>query len=99
MDTVERAYEGAGAIAKAVSWHPDVVLLDLGMPGISGIEVARQLRLDERTAGARLVALTGWGQADDRRQTLEAGFDHHLTKPADPGAVRELLAIFAAEFS
>jgi len=96
---VERAHDGAGAIAKALSWRPDVVLLDVGMPDMSGIEVARQLRRHPETLGTRLVALTGWGQPEDRRRTREAGFDHHLTKPAEPDAVRDLLAAFAAELT
>jgi CheY-like chemotaxis protein len=57
------------------------VLLDIGMPGMDGYEVARRLRQDERFANMRIVALTGWGQDSDRRQTRNRGFTHHLTKP------------------
>jgi CheY-like chemotaxis protein len=69
---------------------PEVVLLDLGMPGMDGFEVARQVRNDG--LGVLLVALTGWGQEEDRRRTRAAGFDHHLVKPADPAELRDLLA-------
>jgi CheY-like chemotaxis protein len=68
-----------------------VAVLDIGMPGANGYEVARAMR--RRLGGeVKLVALTGWGQDGDRRRALEAGFDHHLTKPVDPGALNELLA-------
>ena len=96
---VRTALDGPSAIAAAVASRPDVVLLDLGMPGMGGIEVARELRRRPELAGVRLVALTGWGQADDRRRTEEAGFDHHLTKPTDPQQLERLLAQFAEELS
>jgi CheY-like chemotaxis protein len=83
-----------GSFLEAV--HPDVVLLDLGLPVMSGMEVARELRQHAETATAHLVALTGWGQAEDRRQTREAGFDLHLTKPTDPNALERLLADVAS---
>ena len=67
------------------------------MPGMSGIEVARELRRRPETATARLVALTGWGQAEDRRETEKAGFDLHLTKPTDPAELADLLAQFSRE--
>jgi CheY-like chemotaxis protein len=67
-----------------------VVLLDLGMPEMDGFEVARRLR-NGHGRGVFLVALTGWGQEEDRRRTRAAGFDHHLTKPADPEELRALL--------
>jgi CheY-like chemotaxis protein len=68
-----------------------VVLLDIGMPGMDGYEVARRIRA--RSPGPRptIVALTGWGQENDRREAREAGFDHHLVKPAEIGALKELL--------
>jgi CheY-like chemotaxis protein len=96
---VRKAYDGPGAIAAALSYRPQVVLLDLGLPGIGGIEVARELRQHPGMATVRLVALTGWGQADDRRRTSEAGFDHHLTKPSDPRQLERLLAEFARELA
>jgi two-component system CheB/CheR fusion protein len=70
---------------------PDAVLLDLGMPGMDGVEVARRIRQDLRLAGLRIAALTGWGQESDRARTREAGFDFHLTKPADMGLLEAWL--------
>jgi CheY-like chemotaxis protein len=72
------------------------MLLDLGLPLIGGLDVARDLRSHPETANARLVALTGWGQAEGRRQTEDAGVDHHLTKPTDPEHLKRLLAEFAS---
>ena len=67
------------------------MLLDIGMPGMDGYEVARPLRAEPRARRrALLVALTGWGQESDRRRDAEAGFDHHLVKPIDPGDLRAL---------
>jgi PAS domain S-box-containing protein len=93
---VRKAFDGRTAISAATAYRPDVVLLDLGLPVMSGIDVARQLRQQPETAHALLVALTGWGQAEDRARTREAGFDHHLTKPADPSAIADLLSRCAA---
>ena len=89
---VRVAHDGPAALEAARSLPPEVVLLDIGMPGMDGYEVARRLRQLPGLAGAVLVALTGWGQEQDRRRSKEAGFDHHLTKPADPLALRELFA-------
>ena len=94
---VRKALDGQSAISAARSYRPDVVLLDLGLPVMSGIEVARELRQHPETAHVQLVAVTGWGQSEDRRQTSEAGFDHHLTKPTDPRVLEQLLATFATE--
>jgi len=69
------------------AFAPDVVFLDIGMPGLSGYDVARGLRLSESGAELTLVAVTGWGHAEDRRRTAEAGFDHHLVKPADMATI------------
>jgi CheY-like chemotaxis protein len=74
-----------------------MVLLDIGMPGMDGYEVARRLRALPRGARAALVALTGWGQDEDRRRVREAGFDHHLVKPADFGALQSLIASIQRE--
>jgi PAS domain S-box-containing protein len=78
------AYEGQAALSAADSFSPEVVLLDIGLPGISGYEICRLLR--QRPGGEALVifAQTGWGQEEDRRRTQEAGFDYHLVKPVDP---------------
>lgn len=96
---VRRAFDGPSAVSAASIYRPDIVLLDLGLPGFTGLEVARELRRRETTSGAYLVALTGWGQADHRRETLEAGFNAHLTKPADPAILERLLAAVATGFS
>ena len=89
---VYRALDGSVALEAAERYQPDVVLLDIGMPRLSGYEVARQIRA--RPWGQRLVlvALTGWGQESDRRRSQEAGFNSHLVKPVDPGELDRLLA-------
>ncbi len=94
---VRKALDGRSGIATAMSYCPDVVLLDLGMPGMSGIEVARELRRRPETSKTRMVALTGWGQVEDRLETERAGFDFHLTKPTDPAHLEQLLAQFSRE--
>jgi two-component system CheB/CheR fusion protein len=76
-------YGGAAALAALPVLRPHTVLLDLGMPDMDGLEVARRIRADPAWAGVRIVALTGWGQAGDRERTRGAGFDFHLTKPVD----------------
>ena len=86
------AYSGLEALALARELDPDVILLDLGMPGMDGYEVARELRRDAATKDATLVALTGWGQDEDRKRSAEAGFDHHLTKPVAFDVVQRVLA-------
>jgi CheY-like chemotaxis protein/two-component sensor histidine kinase len=94
---VRTALDGRTGVLAAISFRPDVVLLDLGLPVMTGLDVARELRRRPELAGIRLVALTGWGQAEDRRRTREAGFDRHLTKPTEPHAVTRLLEEFASE--
>ncbi len=89
---VRVAYDGASALALARDFRPALAFLDVGMPGMDGHELARRLRQEPALAGAVLVALTGWGQEEDRRRTREAGFDHHLVKPASPNALQRLLA-------
>ena len=86
------ANDGPHALEAAREFAPKVVFLDLGMPGMDGFEVARRIRADERISKPVLIALTGWGSADDKRKTKEAGFDFHLTKPVDSSAVHSLLA-------
>jgi len=85
------AFSGPGALETADSFEPEIVLLDIGLPGLDGYQVARQLRQDHRLKEALLVALTGYGQEEDRRLAREAGFDHHLTKPVDPAVLYKLL--------
>ncbi|WP_416763391.1 response regulator [Roseateles sp. So40a] len=83
--------DGPGAIDRAATHGPEVVLLDIGLPGLDGYEVARRLRALPGGDRCLLIALTGYGQQDDRRRAHEAGFDVHLVKPADPDAVVELI--------
>jgi PAS domain S-box-containing protein len=89
------AHDGDEALAKAREFRPEIVFLDIGMPGKDGYEVARELRRDPHHRDTTLVALTGWGAQDDRARTKSAGFDHHLTKPAELPAVEALLAQMA----
>ncbi len=89
---VRTAHDGPAGLAQAAAFRPQAVLLDLGMPGMDGFEVARRLRLDPAQAGLVIVALTGWGQEEDRRRTRAGGFDHHLTKPVDIDALLDILA-------
>ena len=85
-------HDGAGALAALPGFRPALVLLDLGMPGIDGHEVARRLRAERAYDGVRLVALTGWGQEGDRARTRAEGFDEHLIKPVEVPALQALLA-------
>jgi PAS domain S-box-containing protein len=80
---VRTAHGGHSALMLADSFHPDIALLDVGMPDLNGHEVASQLRQTVWGKGMRLIAITGWGQEEDKRRALAAGFDHHLTKPVD----------------
>jgi signal transduction histidine kinase len=89
---VEVAYSGPGGIEAAQKFRPDVVLCDIGLPGMDGYEVAAALRQDPTTAAARLIAVTGYGEEEAQRRSREAGFEHHLVKPVDPEALQRLLA-------
>jgi PAS domain S-box-containing protein len=89
---VEVAYSGPAAIRAAKSIQPDTVLLDLGLPGLDGYEVARQLRRDPGLAGLRLIAVSGYGQEADRQRSKGVGFDEHLVKPVDPHKLSAVLA-------
>src|SRR5262249_33686320 len=92
---VSVAHDGEAALEIAGTMQPEVVFLDLEMPRMSGLEVARRLRTRWPTQPLLLVATTACGQAEDRRRTAEAGFDHHLVKPIDPHVLRSLLASVA----
>jgi signal transduction histidine kinase len=90
--TTRVAHDGPSALEMVCEYRPDVVLLDIGLPhGMSGHDVARELRRQPATRSALLIAMTGYGQEDDYLQSREAGFDHHLTKPADPDLLQQLL--------
>jgi CheY-like chemotaxis protein len=87
---VEHADDGQEGVRKALAWQPAAAVVDIGLPLLDGYEVARRLRaaLGDRI---RLIALTGYGQPEDRRRAFAAGFDHHLTKPAEPADLLRLL--------
>jgi PAS domain S-box-containing protein len=89
---VRVAYDGFAALAVAIDFRPDIGLFDIGLPSMDGFELARRIRADPRTQSIFLVAVTGWGQEEDRQRSRDHGFDAHLTKPADPDAVRRLVA-------
>ena len=89
---VRTACDGREAIAVAQEFRPDVILMDLGMPRMNGFEAARHIRNEPWGEKVTMVALTGWGQDDDKRRSLEAGFDRHLVKPAEPEDLAQLFA-------
>jgi PAS domain S-box-containing protein len=89
------AFDGPQALELAESWGPRVILLDIGLPGMNGYEVATRIRQQDWGQGILLVAQTGWGQEDDKRRSREAGFDHHFTKPVDPAELKRLLSSLA----
>ncbi len=89
---VHTAADGAEALALAAICRPDVMLLDIGMPKLDGYEVARRVRAEPWGKGTVLIALTGWGQDEDRRRSREVGFDNHLVKPLDPDKLSAMLA-------
>ena len=87
---VRRAYDGENALQLAEDFRPEMVLLDLGMPKMNGYEACRRIRDHAWGAQMTLIAVTGWGQEDDRRKSTAAGFDGHLVKPVDPETLEEL---------
>ena len=91
---VQVAHAGPAGLEAACTFHPEVVLCDIGLPGgMDGYAVARAIRRDPALAGVRLIALSGYGQEDDRRRSREAGFDMHLIKPIDFGELCRLLNV------
>lgn len=92
-------HSGREALEAAPRFRPDVVFLDIGLPAMDGYEVARRLRADPDLRAATLVALTGWGSDEDQRRSKDAGFDYHLTKPAEAALVERLLAEVKAKRS
>ncbi|HEX5461098.1 MAG TPA: ATP-binding protein [Steroidobacteraceae bacterium] len=90
------AYSGGQALEIALREHPDACILDIGMPEMTGYEVAQRLRAASSGRHLMLIAVTGWGQQEDKQKAEAAGFDHHLTKPVEPGAVEMLLHQFAS---
>jgi len=88
------AFGGQEALDVAMTFRPDVVFLDIGLPDMDGYEVARQLLAAPDTAKAKLIALTGWGTEQDIQKSKKAGFHAHLTKPVDPETLEAMLATF-----
>jgi CheY-like chemotaxis protein len=84
-------YDGETAVLSAPALRPDAIIMDIGLPGISGYEAARQIRAQNGAGRLTIVALTGWGQQADRLRSGEAGIDHHLVKPLDLAALRQIL--------
>ena len=88
---VRLAHDGLESLSAAEAFRPDVVMLDIGMPRLNGYEACRAIRARPWAAKVRIIALTGWGQPDDRQRSLEAGFDVHLVKPVDPDALNSIM--------
>jgi signal transduction histidine kinase/ActR/RegA family two-component response regulator len=95
--TIDVAHSGPDALRALDAFHPDAVLLDIGMPGMDGYEVSRHVRSSSAHNGILLIALTGWGQHDDRERSRRAGFDHHLVKPPDINRLRSILVAHATK--
>jgi CheY-like chemotaxis protein/anti-sigma regulatory factor (Ser/Thr protein kinase) len=89
---VHEAADGRTGLEMATALRPDVALIDVGLPGLDGYEIARRLATIQGRESMRLIAITGYGQSEDRRRALEAGFDAHLTKPVEPEQLAELIA-------
>jgi CheY-like chemotaxis protein len=89
---VDVVHDGEEAIASAAALRPNVILMDIGLPGLSGYDAARRIRSDCKGSPLVIIALTGWGQEEDRRRSADAGIDHHLVKPLDLAKLRQILA-------
>lgn len=90
---VKTEHTGLKGLQLAVSQKPDVVLMDIGLPGMDGCQVAERIREHEDLANMRLIAISGYGQEADQRRCEKAGFSHHLVKPVDPAKLQELLSM------
>jgi CheY-like chemotaxis protein len=88
---VRTAHDGMQALQEVNRFHPDVAILDIGMPKLNGYAVAKRIRERMNEAQPLLIAVTGWGQEEDRQRSSAAGFDHHLVKPVDPAVLTSLL--------
>ena len=91
-NVTKTANDGVEAVEAASDFRPDVVLLDIGLPILDGYEACRRIRQQPGGAEMVMVAVTGWGQGEDRARSSEAGFDHHLVKPVDQATLAEILA-------
>jgi CheY-like chemotaxis protein len=89
---VRCAYDGPSALEVSATYRPQVVILDIGLPGMDGYEVASRLRESPQAAQAVLIAVTGYGREEDRLRSRRAGFDHHMVKPVGPDALQKLLS-------
>lgn len=89
---VDVAHDGREGLEAALRIHPDVAIIDIGLPTLDGYEIAQEIRKSYRKKSIHLIALTGWGQEEDKRRAHAAGFDAHLTKPVEPKLLQELLA-------
>lgn len=85
-------YDGSAALDAARGFQPNLIFLDIGLPGMNGYEVAQKVRAQQEFGNVVLVAMTGYGQEKDKQRSREAGFDHHLVKPADFNAFKQILA-------
>jgi CheY-like chemotaxis protein len=94
---VRVANDGLQALNAVPEFGPEVILLDIGLPGMNGYEVARRLRESDDGKSLVLIAMTGYGQREDRARTREAGFDHHLIKPVEVATIQDLLASLSAQ--
>jgi CheY-like chemotaxis protein len=90
-NAVLTAVDGLEAVEAAAAFQPDLILLDIGLPKLNGYDAARRIREERHDQRLVIVAMTGWGQEEDKRKSKEAGFDQHLVKPVDPGLLDELL--------
>jgi CheY-like chemotaxis protein len=88
---VHMVHDGEAAVDASVEVGPDIILMDIGLPGINGYEAARRIRTDRPEASLMIVALTGWGQEPDRRKSQAAGINHHLVKPLDLAELKRIL--------
>lgn len=91
-NVTQTANDGLQAVEAASDFRPDVVLLDIGLPQIDGYEACRRIRQQPGGSDVVMVAVTGWGQDEDRMRSSEAGFDHHLVKPVDQATLEDILA-------
>ena len=87
---VSVVHDGLAAVSAVAEWHPEVVLLDIGLPGIDGYEVARRVRQTDYGKKVMLVALTGWGQDQDKQRTSDSGFNQHWVKPVGMDKLKEI---------
>jgi len=88
---VRTAHDGLKGVQEAEAFRPDLILLDIGMLRLNGYDACRRIREQPRGRDVTIVAVTGWGQEEDRRRSKEAGFDHHILKPAEPADIEKLL--------